>query len=252
MSMAALISASDRLAACAAAFEGANAAHIALRDALQAEFSTRQASLAVTVHVNQAVGSDTAAGSAQAPLRSLDAALARTPFGGVCTVILLADYEVPYAAGFPYSTRIDGRRLVITAPPGPLRALTFNRGPLGGATRQLAPFSLENGGSLVLRGIKTVIPDATGYPAAIGSDCQIVAISRHDRAYSGICELTLRGGELALPTNHFAALLEAGSPCALTVEGVTVTGAPLAGRVMWAVAAGATTPRHVLSTLVTL
>jgi hypothetical protein len=158
MSMAALTLASDRLAACAASFEGANAAHLALRTGLQQEFAARQASMAPTFHVTTG-GNDAHAGTAAAPLRSVREALSRTPVGGTCLVMLPGDYVLGAPHAGEFSTPISNKRLILSGPSSfgtPRPRLSF--APVAGSLRARHHLGLHGAAMVWIRGLTLEIP----------------------------------------------------------------------------------------------
>lgn len=135
--------------------------------AMGAAYQGHLASLVVTVYVDQAGGLDTNSGAIGSPFKTIDKALAITPRGGFCTVMLLGAYHVAT------TIVVDGRRLVVSSANTVRHNVTFERvtDAFGTATtyRLMRNFSLRHGATVHFTGLTLRMPVLDGtwgtYPA---------------------------------------------------------------------------------------
>ncbi|PNA93640.1 MULTISPECIES: hypothetical protein [unclassified Pseudomonas] len=118
------------------------------------------------LYVNQVTGDDTAAGTADAPLKTIAMALTITPQGGFCDVVLQADYTMTQAIAVLgrvlniYSDQTGVKRKL-----KPIYYLTTN-----GAANYLAGFLFYSGGVVMLGDVTLELPTANGVvPAPAGT-----------------------------------------------------------------------------------
>lgn len=117
-------------------------------------------------YVNQVTGVDTAAGTADAPLKTIRQALLMTPYGGIVDVILQADYQLATLLD------VDGRCLNLYSDTAGLKRkvkasyyLTAN-----GTATFLAGFLMYNGGQVMASDIAFEFPSQVGLvPAPFGT-----------------------------------------------------------------------------------
>ncbi len=128
-------------------------------NALGAAWEQRQAAMYARHYVHQQVGDDSADGTDDAPLRSIDEAIRRTPEGGICDVRLLADYH--FAAPTP-----TGQRYVLVQSADTVRhQVTLER-----ISEQLSAYAarytgglrMSRCGSVEYRGLTLVVPALDG------------------------------------------------------------------------------------------
>lgn len=115
-------------------------------------------SMSKTFYINQLTGDDTAAGTAAAPLKTLQKALSNTPNGGQTIVYLQADYDLAS------NLAVDGRLLHIdTDTAGVKRKLKckYYVTPDGLAT-WLGGFVSYYGGIVMLSGVTLDLPSPAG------------------------------------------------------------------------------------------
>ncbi len=88
----------------------ASAAVAAARDDLVDEIADQIGDLGRLFWIDAANGSDAASGTAVAPLKSLERALALTPHGGWCEARLLGPYTIARTPGGPLDFAVTGRK----------------------------------------------------------------------------------------------------------------------------------------------
>lgn len=109
------------------------------------------------LYVHQLNGSDANDGGPLSPLKSIDKAIAITPVGGICSVRLLADYDLLGIVSF------DGTALEIRSDTiGTKRTIRpgYFKDANGGTN--LAGFSFHLGSQATLRDVVVELPSATG------------------------------------------------------------------------------------------
>lgn len=195
-----------------------------------------------TWYVNQLTGDDNAAGTANAPLKSIDKAAANTPAGGTCLILLQADYE--------HATAVVATQRVINITSdvsGIKRKLTLKY-ITDGTNSYLSGFGLPSWGSLGLREITLVIPSPAGVvPTPAGSaNCLIKIYSSRIVAMLG---LKLDACEVQAPAD-FVGYLIPGTANGAVLQ-ITSTSVPsgFGGRYVIGVASG--TASNTLGNLVT-
>ncbi|UXA39130.1 hypothetical protein [Pseudomonas juntendi] len=121
------------------------------------------------LHVDQVKGDDSATGSVDAPLKTINKALAMTPYGGAVDVILKADYQMTA------NIEVDGRLINIYSDTAGVKRKLKSAYYLtaGGAANFLAGFPLVRGGQFMATDITLELPSPAGVtPAAFGvRDC---------------------------------------------------------------------------------
>lgn len=116
------------------------------------------------LYVHQINGLDTNDGSPLSPLKTIDKAIAITPVGGICSVRLLADYDLPGIISF------DGTALEVRSDTiGTKRSLRPAYFKDGNGGTNLAGFSFHLGAQATLRDLVIELPNAGGQvPAPTG------------------------------------------------------------------------------------
>lgn len=121
-------------------------------------------SMSKTFYINQLTGDDNAAGTAAAPLKTLQKALSNTPNGGQTIVYLQADYDLAS------NLAVDGRLLHIdTDTAGVKRKIKckYYVTPDGLAT-WLGGFVSYYGGIVMLSGVSLELPSPAGFTPVPG------------------------------------------------------------------------------------
>ena len=114
-------------------------------------------SMSKTFYVDPIAGVDTADGSAAAPLKTIQKAVSNTPVGGVCKVLLTADYTLDN------NVSIDLRCLDIgSSVAGTKRKLTLTYGLSSDGSPRLNGFTFANGAALMLGDLIPVLPSQAG------------------------------------------------------------------------------------------
>lgn len=117
------------------------------------------------LHVDQVKGDDTATGAADAPLKTINKALAMTPYGGTLDVILKADYQMTS------NIDVDGRFINIYSDSAGVKRKIKSVYYLtaDGAANFLAGFPIIRGASFMATDILFEFPSPAGVtPAAFG------------------------------------------------------------------------------------
>jgi hypothetical protein len=169
-------------------------------------------------------------GSPAQPLRTIAAALARTPVGGSCVVRLAGPYHVDAVL------EVIDKTLLITSTSTTRHAITFDRYTVTANNigyRNLVGIRGEMKFGVIFLDVTVVMPPADGAYAG-----------QVEYQESGLVRSTLSGREgfghiqfsycdLVLPANPFGRLVSnLGQPLALTVFACTFVDQPLAGRVL--------------------
>jgi hypothetical protein len=181
--------------------------------------------------VDQAAGLDDPArsGSAAQPLKTIEAALARTPVGSTCFVLLAGPYLVSTIVA------VTDKTLCLASSSSVRHALTFTRATFvsGGTYRNLSGFRLAHKAQIGIANLTIVMPPADGvFPGAIEyQESAVIRVSGSPQdAFTAVVLLLC---DLSLPATPFGRLVShSGSPLALTVNSCTLTDQPLIGRLM--------------------
>ena len=201
------------------------------------------------IYVNQITGDDNAAGTAEAPLKTIAMALTITPQGGFCDVVLQADYTMTQAIAVLgrvlniYSDQTGVKRKL-----KPIYYLTTN-----GAANYLSGFLCYSGGVVMLGDVTLELPTANGVvPAPVGTRNAFFTSntsggSDEVRAKLSSCDVVAAAGSTAFLAGAGA------SSISLQVTAVTFP-ENFAGRYIYGVAAGTNpaTLSNVLTNLPTL
>lgn len=185
-----------------------------------------------TWYVNQQTGDDTAAGTAAAPLKTIDKAVANTPAGGSCLIRLQADYL--------HSTAIVAAQRVVnimTDTTGVKRKLTLTY-QTDGTSAYLSGIGLPSWGSLGLRDVTLVLPSPAGIvPPPSGSANSV--IKTYSSSIVSMLALKLDSCDVQAPAD-FVGFLMPGSANGVVLEVIsTSTPSGFAGRYVTGVAGGA-------------
>ena len=124
-----------------------------------AYYQQRLQMMEVTAYVHQLVGDDTADGSENAPLKSIEEALRRTPPGGICICKLQGDYH------FATSLFVENKYLIIRSDSTLRHALTFERSTRvynNNTHRRMNGIVLGVLGGAELFGLQLVMPPLDG------------------------------------------------------------------------------------------
>lgn len=194
-------------------------------DAIGDEYRSRIANLSTTFYINAITGDDTNAGTINAPMLSIQAAVLKTPFGGICTVYLQTDYTFS-AANCPSGiTSINGRSLIIASDSSTRRRVTWDvyrqniNGTFYRRTYALVP---AQGASIVFLGLTLVMPAVSGFESDALS--QMAACIYNDYSpFMYAVRVNLSLCNIEIPTGAFGPFL-AFMPIELMVNAVVLTG----------------------------
>lgn len=220
----------------------ANAAQDKLAE-MAAAYQGHLSSLLVAVSVDQVNGLDTNAGTAAAPLKTLQKALSLTPRGGMCVVTLLGDYTLTA------DVAIDGKKLCIYSGGGAKKNIYFDRfanNAVAPAQRNCRKFTFRQGGALLLFGCTVNVPvlDATYNGLTAASELALCG-GIGDYGADGLDAITLQMYlcDYKIPATPYCCMLPASMPIDLVIIANTLNGAitSLNGQVMSGItAAGGT------------
>ncbi len=219
--IASLVAAGNRLLALPEALAAQSTAD---RAAMAADFAARQASLSLSLHVNQATGNDASAGSAAAPLRSITAAIAKCPRGGALRILLQAPYMLSRVSDGS-QTVIDARQVTITSSTATRHALDFERYEAGGY-RYAARFVIVSGGAIVCNGIRVNQPSAVGFEAFPPSNAAAVfgAADGNPSGQTGLNSVIFEYCDMDFPVTPYYFLISSRS-LLFDFVGLTMVGA---------------------------
>lgn len=199
------------------------------------------------LYVNQITGDDTAAGTAEAPLKTIAMALTITPQGGFCDVVLQADYT------FTQAVAVLGRTLNIYSDQVGVKRKIKSTYYANGAGNYLSGFLFYSGGVVMLGDITLELPTATGVVPAPGGTRNAFFASNTSggsdevRAKLSSCDVVAAAGSTACLAGAGASSIN------LQVTAVTFP-ENFAGRYIYGVAGGTNpaTLSNVLTNLPTL
>lgn len=195
-----------------------------------------------TWYVNQLTGDDSAAGTINAPLKTIDKALANTPACGICTVRLQADYV--HSTAIVSNVRVLNIMNDIT---GVKRKLTLTY-QSDGAASSLAGFGLPSFAGLGLREVILVLPSPAGVvPTPTGS--ANILIKTYSSAVTSILSLKLDSCEVQAAADFAGFLMPFANNAAVLESVATSYPSGFGGRYISGVASG--TASNTLSNVVT-
>ena len=201
-----------------------NAAAQAKIAAMGAAYQGHIAGLAVTAYVDQVNGLDTNSGAIGSPFRTIDKALALTPRGGLCTVILKSAYTLSA------HVIIDGKDLVLQSDSAVRRALTFERlldTSTTPAYRYAASLQLVNGGGITIHGLTINVPVVDGnWVNYVAAGVPGGLISAMGWMTFGGYKVSLASCDVNIPASPFCAVVQGGiGITSLNVHSLSYTGA---------------------------
>ena len=213
-------------------------------------YQTLIATLSTTVYVNQTTGLDTNAGTALAPIKTLQRAVAMTPRGGKCRTLLQTNYLLDA------DLSLDQRALFIESDSGVKRRLTFDQASeiiSAVETRYRRQFILSGFATLHFYGLTVVEPTANN--PALATDYRRNMIRNSFWGYHSLNAIGISGCDIEIPAaNPFGWFMNAASPMSLMVSANTITTATVAGRWFEGITAGtaSTTLPWLITNLATL
>ncbi|MEG0858974.1 MAG: hypothetical protein RSD81_06525 [Pseudomonas sp.] len=198
-------------------------------------------------YVNQLSGDDSAAGTLNAPLKTIDKAASNTPAGGVCVVRLQTDYV--HSTALVSALRVLN---ILSDVVGTKRKLSLVYRS-DGEFPYLSGFGLPTWGAIGLKDIQLVYPSPAGMnPAPVGSANAMLKI--YSANVSSIIALKLDACDVQAPADFSGCMMPANGN-AIAFESIA-TSYPTgwAGRYISGVAAGTDTKTlsNVMTNLATL
>ncbi|WNN38497.1 hypothetical protein RIN61_20180 [Pseudomonas inefficax] len=111
-----------------------------------------------TFYVDQELGVDTAAGTVDAPLKTINQALANTPSGGTVEIVFVKDYVLDSVIS------ASNRGIVIRGDTvgGNVRKLTLRDFPTGTGTKRMGGFQVGRRVSITFADLTLALPDTAG------------------------------------------------------------------------------------------
>lgn len=111
-----------------------------------------------TYYVDYVAGSDASDGKLATPFKTIDKAIASTPYGGICTVLLISDYDMTA------DIAVEGVALqVVSSVSGTKRKLNPKIYQYNGSSEaRLASFLLQTASSTALKDMSIIFPTVTG------------------------------------------------------------------------------------------
>ncbi len=195
-------------------------------------YNDRIASLRTLFYVNAITGSDAAAGTSAAPLRSISEAVRRTPYGGFCRVELRSAYTFTFAENLT----LDKVDLTVIGDGVTRFPVTFERrvkDNITPAVREAAAIKFLRGGCINFCFIELVAPalDSFSQYQDYGSGCLFTSVQL---AY-GVSSISFLLCNINLPTTPFGSLLQSLTQVSFIVEQCTLNGpvTSLNGRVVF-------------------
>lgn len=183
-------------------------------------YSTRINSMAVNVYVNQALGVDTNPGTSEAPVRTLNRALAMTPPGGLCNCFMQANYNVDV------DVVVNNRILTLNSDSGVKYNLTFERyaANLSTVFRGARAFFVGPSGHLNIRGLTVVVPPLDGNWTTL-TPFNIGLVNWHDSNQWGAVRVCVTECNWQIPASPFCSLFANSGIYVLQFFGNTLNGA---------------------------
>jgi hypothetical protein len=123
-----------------------------------------------TFYVDQAAGDDLAAGTLAAPMKTINRAVASTPSGGVCDVILLKDYTLDV------TLNVRNRHLMIRGDSSDTntRKLIINEFLSSTGTRMIGSFQVGSSVSLGFADLTLSLPNMALSNGALDTYCALI------------------------------------------------------------------------------
>ncbi|WP_416465690.1 hypothetical protein [Pseudomonas sp. LFS044] len=185
------------------------------------------------IYVNALTGDDSAAGTAAAPVKTIERALRNTPVGGVCVAYLQTDYVMNTAIN------IDGRFLHLRSDvSGVKRKVTCNYYLTSdGSATYLSGYVQYNGAQIMVTDLTFALPSPAGFvPAPTGFVNAL--FKTNSSAGTVVCSVKMTACEVTAPADFLGFIV--GSPnCAIILEVLNVSfPAGFGGRYVHLVAAG--------------
>lgn len=190
----------------------------------------KMASQAFTV--NQATGDDANSGFADAPLRTLKEAVARTPVSDVCFVTLVGDYHMDEVLEYGCDLYINGTE-VGNSVPRDIPKITFGTHVVNVVQNGLdylrtKGFIPTSNNSIAFRDVHIVIPDDSVDPTARKNGFS--GCIRHQTAETtAVISVVLIDCQVERPANPVYALVGAGYVLTLAVRATQIIGEPMEG-----------------------
>ena len=188
---------------------------------ITAAYNARIAGLTVEVYINALTGNDANAGTgAGVPLRTIERALALTPFGGRCVCRLQTDYTISA------DILVDYRTLTLFSDTAVQRNLNFTRlldQTVAPNLRNVTGFRLNGTVLLQINGLTINVPAIDGAWASYGPGSKVALISSLQGQPGGNQAVNITNTALNIPTASFAIL--GYTPLSLYMAGITLPGA---------------------------
>lgn len=212
--LAAIAGAKDALSSIAGQATGAIAQ-------VTAAYNQRLSSLVGSYVVNQATGSDSNVGSSASPLRSIEAAIAKVPRGGLVEIAMQTDYtiEAPITIG--------DRRVLIYSVTGVQRSINFSVTQDMSVTpgsRVCNGFRLDGSSALSILNMRVIVPPIGAYAGLLDrlSAALFRQVSQYGLAAQSVCLLSCA---IEIPAAPFGPIVQGDWPLTLAVIECSLPGA---------------------------
>ena len=195
-------------------------------------WDARVAGMFTRVWVDQGSGDDAAAGTADAPLKSLGEALRRTPPGGVCEVRLAADYHIAQ------DETVRQTYLRLTSDGSVRHTVTVERTTAtiaNTAYRRTTGLWLRERAAVEFSGLTLVVPPLDGnWDNYTPRDVWSGLVFMRDTSSSGNALVKLRNCDVSVPSSPFCAVIGHGAdyPLELHAYSLVATDQPLTGHLL--------------------
>jgi hypothetical protein len=218
------------------------------------EYQTRIATLVTDVFVAGTNGLDTNPGTLASPVKTIQRALAMTPRGGRCRVLLKENIIVA-APIF-----ISGRDLNITSDSSVRHTISFTRELVTAVTpnlRQISGFRLDGICSVNFSGVGVILSELDGTWPGFSDTGFSALIGWSSSSTISLTQITMLNCDLNIPATPFGALLDGSSvPFMLLLSAITFVGAAtsLNGKVIRGITAvgGTAASKNILTNLATV
>lgn len=181
-------------------------------ETFRAAFMQRIDLLTVTAYVNQATGDDANAGTVAAPLRSIEAALAKTPYAGRCFAILQGPYT------FQSDLLVTNKWLSVASDSSVRHEVDFVRRLYTAVvpnTREVAGVRLLGDAHVLFYGLKLNVPALDGNWPTFTPTPKASLVSGHSSATPGRMMASFAYCDINIPAAPYCPLIGSVYPMSL-------------------------------------
>lgn len=189
-------------------------------------------SISRTFYVSQSAGDDTALGTVDAPMKTISRALASTPKGGTCEILLVKDYVLDS------TIVVNNRRVVLRSESGLVTGskLILNEYIAADGVRQMGSFQAKGDASFEITDLTLSLPNAAAASGTIGTYYAFIYAGGNSMPV--FLPVKLYNAAFELRGTFAGKIIGAGIPC-LSLSAINTTiPAALEGSMVTGVAAG--------------